>query len=205
MPPVATVEPAASLITRRLFPPRSCEYRPLTTVTGSVTVSPSAGIARISSACAATVATASRETAEGGERGEPDGRRGGGTSRRGAYGEPARSRPERLLAPDRSDAVRSTPLPPRDHRPPGGRVPTSSVPDGRLQRRAPRQRPAAHRRRGPPRAGRRDQRLVRRRLEARAARQDRLRAPVRARDVPGLRATSRRPSTSRWSRRPAAR
>ena len=35
--------------------------------------------------------------------------------------------------------------------------------------------------------------------------QDRLRPPVRARDVPGLARTSRRPSTSRSSRRPAAR
>ena len=61
-------------------------------------------------------------------------------------------------------------------------------PDRRLHRRAPRQRPAPDRRRGPPRARRRHQRLVQRRLQARAARQDRLRAPVRARDVPGLEA-----------------
>ena len=56
----------------------------------------------------------------------------------------------------------------------------------RVQRRAPAQRPAPDRRRGPPRARRGRQRLVQRRLQARGPRQDRLRAPVRARDVPGL-------------------
>ena len=56
----------------------------------------------------------------------------------------------------------------------------------RLQRPAHAERPARHRRRGPPRTGRRDQPVVLRRLEARGARQDRFRAPLRARDVPGL-------------------
>ena len=56
----------------------------------------------------------------------------------------------------------------------------------------PRQRAHADRARGPQGADRRRQRLVPRRLEERAAREDRLRAPVRAPDVPGQRALERR-------------
>ena len=59
-------------------------------------------------------------------------------------------------------------------------------PRRRVLRRAPAQRPAPDRRRGPPRARRGREHLVQRRLQARGPRQDRLRPPVRARDVPGL-------------------
>ena len=55
-----------------------------------------------------------------------------------------------------------------------------------------RQRPARHRARGPQGADRRRQRLVPRRLEEREARQDRLRAPVRAPDVQRQRELQRR-------------
>ena len=69
------------------------------------------------------------------------------------------------------------------------------VPVVEFTRRAPAQRPAPDRRGGPPRARGRRQRLVQRRLEARGRGQDRLRPPVRARDVPGLARTSARRST----------
>ena len=102
-------------------------------------------------------------------------------------------RQTRPLAPETQPAARTDPTRydrphSTDHAIPAQEpaVPTTPVPDRRLQRRPPRQRPAPDRRRRPPRARRRDQRLVRRRLEARAAGQDGLRAPVRARDVPGL-------------------
>ena len=90
--------------------------------------------------------------------------------------------------PDRvagSTIVANRPIAARS--PPNPEVPRADHrPRGRLQRPAPRQRPARHRGRGPPRAGRRGQPLVRRRLQARGRRQDRVRAPVRARHVPGL-------------------
>ena len=72
-------------------------------------------------------------------------------------------------------------------RPPGGAIPHARS-RRRVHRRAPGQRPAPDRRRGPPRARRGREHLVQRRLQARGPGQDRLRAPVRARDVPGQRA-----------------
>ena len=77
-----------------------------------------------------------------------------------------------------------------DRRHPPASEPTRADPrpDRHVHRRAPRERPARHRRRGPPRPGGRGQPLVRRRVQARDARPDRVRAPLRARDVPGLEA-----------------
>ena len=65
-----------------------------------------------------------------------------------------------------------------------------------------RQRPRRHRPRGPPRADRRGEHLVPRRVEERAPGPHRLRAPVRAPDVRGVRA-SQHAATSRRCSRPA--
>ena len=102
-----------------------------------------------------------------------------------------RPRPIRrgTIDPTRPDPVADRPDRPRPV-PGAARAdpPDHPDPDHGLHRRSPRERPPPDRRRGPPRPGRRGQRLVRRRLQARAAGQDRLRAPLRARDVPGLQA-----------------
>ena len=82
---------------------------------------------------------------------------------------------------DAASAVLARPLP---HRPQAVRA---------------RQRPEAHRARGPLGAGRRREPLVPRRLAQRAARQDRVRAPVRALLLQRQRALSAAASARRWT------
>ena len=103
----------------------------------------------------------------------------------------------------------SSPGPPYN-RDPTQRHPRSIAharPRRRVHRRAPPQRPAPDRRGGSPRARGGREHLVQRRLQARGPGQDRVRAPVRARDVPGLgprregRAHGARPGRRRHAQR----
>ena len=104
--------------------------------------------------------------------------------------------------PRRRAAVAPIPLSPSSGGPHAGDRPQFSARP--LLRPPSCQRPAGHHRAGPPRTGRGGERLVRRRIQARAPGQDRLRPPLRAPHVPGVAPRRRRPSTWRSSRAPAA-
>ncbi len=197
--PWATVPPPTSFTTSEL-PSNLTRWVnvPDTSVTGAVTVDPLAGVG-VSSWAWARTSTGSDD----GEHDRDDGRRCNAPDRELKHHQSESTKRDRnppriahlarslqqSLSPSsscRSEALRSFEWISRGRRRPNPEVTRAHArPRGRIQRPASCQRPARRRRRGPSRTGRRGQPLVRRRLQARGGGQDRLRAPLRARDVPG--------------------